>query len=92
MTRLYHFYHYLRFAFSRKSQERFMRGLRLEMLVQKARGQVDVVDDYLYQALRSPRFPTVIDLFYKGSDRPSFRYLRLPISRYSPEGEDKSNA
>lgn len=66
----------------KRRRERYMRGLRLEMLTNRVRGEMAVVDDYLYTALRDVRPPTThIYRDFRTDKKHPFRYLHLPIAK-----------
>lgn len=65
-----------------------MRGLRLEMLMDRVKGDIEVVDEYLFNALRDVRHPVTYTYHSarRGEDDP-YRYLRLPVAK---EGQWRS--
>lgn len=74
-------YRYMIFG-GKKRRERFIRGLRLEMLIQLVGGDIEVVDDYLYQRLRDPRIPITYTYHSHAKEHNDpYRYLRLPVAK-----------
>jgi|CXWL01.1.fsa_nt_gi hypothetical protein len=74
-------YRYIIFG-GKKRRERFIRGLRMEMLVELVGGNLEVVDNYLFQRLRNPRPPITYTYHSaaKEHDDP-YRYLRFPVAK-----------
>ena len=68
---------------SKTRRDRFLRGLRLEMLLDRVAGDKDVVDEYLRQALRNVRPPITyrVALSRQSGEKVLYRYLRLPVAR-----------
>lgn len=67
----------LLFGATRRRRRRYLRGLRLEMLVERYRGgEIELVDDFLFQANREVRLPPLAHL--PGHD---YFCLRVPIVR-----------
>ena len=68
---------------SKTRRDRFLRGLRLEMLLDRVAGDKEVVDEYLRQALRNARPPVTYRVIFgkQAGEKVSYRYLRLPVAR-----------
>jgi len=74
-------YRYFIFG-GKKRRVRFMRGLRLEMLISIVGGDLEVVDDYLYQRLRDPRPPVTYTYHSKAKEHDDpYRYIRFPVAK-----------
>lgn len=63
------------FGATHKRRQRYLRGLRIEMLMARYRGgEIEIVDEWLFRACRETKLPPLAHLL--GHE---YLYLRVPV-------------